>query len=132
MVERDEKGRFKLTTGAGRYKRIEINGKKFQYHRWVYEQKKGPIPKGFVVHHKNGNRMDNRIKNLELVDHYKHNKIHAHEAWNKGKKCSNISKSKMGHLVTKAQIKKCKETWAKKRVAKSAKFGAGLLDIFAQ
>jgi hypothetical protein len=35
-------------------------------HRYVWEQAHGPLPDGATLHHKNGNRLDNRLENLEL------------------------------------------------------------------
>lgn len=53
-------------------------------HRLVYDAFIGPIENGFIVHHINGDRTDNRISNLMLVSHVEHNQIHARPAWNKG------------------------------------------------
>jgi len=41
-------------------------------HRLVWEEAHGPIPKGYIIHHKNGKRDDNRLENLELVHISKH------------------------------------------------------------
>lgn len=46
-------------------------------HRWVWEQNYGPIPEGHDIHHKNEDRTDYRIENLELVTHGDHRKVHA-------------------------------------------------------
>lgn len=35
-------------------------------HRFVWECAHGPLPDGATIHHKNGNRLDNRLENLEL------------------------------------------------------------------
>jgi hypothetical protein len=36
-----------------------------------------------VVHHINGNRFDNTIENLRLMDKIEHDRMHAQERWNK-------------------------------------------------
>jgi len=41
-------------------------------HRWIWEKENGPIPEGFDIHHKDANRQNNRIDNLELIDHRDH------------------------------------------------------------
>lgn len=48
-------------------------------HIIVYETFVGTIPKGYVVHHKNHIRTDNRLENLELMPRNKHSKMHNEE-----------------------------------------------------
>ncbi len=42
-------------------------------HRFVWEQEHGKLPDGWVVHHINGVRSDNRIENLIALVRAKHN-----------------------------------------------------------
>ena len=48
----------------------------YRLHRAVYEYYNGKIPKGLVVHHKDGNKENNDISNLELKTQKEHNKYH--------------------------------------------------------
>ena len=43
-------------------------------HKLIFEDVYGiAVPKGYIIHHKNGNKLDNCILNLQLL----HNKIHS-------------------------------------------------------
>jgi hypothetical protein len=44
-------------------------------HRLVWEFHNGPIPEGWHIHHKNGNRSDNRIENLEAINGRLHHRL---------------------------------------------------------
>jgi hypothetical protein len=44
-------------------------------HRLVWERHYGPIPKGWIIHHINGDKCDNRLDNLECMPDKKHNKL---------------------------------------------------------
>lgn len=48
-------------------------------HLLVYEAEFGPIPKGHIVHHKDGNGLNNNLDNLELMTRSQHR-------WEHGKK----------------------------------------------
>lgn len=63
----------------GQYKRIRIEGKEFFVHRLVWEMEHGPIPIGHVVHHRDGNKHNNAIDNLECIPRSQHCAHHQHE-----------------------------------------------------
>ena len=118
MVKRNEKGQFVYINGKGRYKRKLVNGKNLQYSRYVWEQHFGKISKRMIVHHINGNKMDNDINNLALLTYKAHNLLHSKDkkVWNKGLTIKNNKKwaetIKKIHITrSKTFLKKFKETW---------------------
>ena len=58
--------------------RTKNKTKTFSLHKLVYEAFKGETPKGggFAIHHKDGNKQNNCIDNLELLTHKEHCIIH--------------------------------------------------------
>ena len=56
----------------GKY--LVFNGR--MIHRMVWESNNGEIPFGYLVHHKNGNRLDNRLDNLEIMSQAEHCQLH--------------------------------------------------------
>ena len=52
---------------------------KIRAHRWVWLQHHDEIPKGCHIHHKNENKSDNSIENLELMAASDHLRMHMTE-----------------------------------------------------
>lgn len=60
-----------------KYKSIKINGVKYDQHRRIMEDHLGrKLDKNEVVHHINGDSLDNRIENLQVMDRSEHTRIH--------------------------------------------------------
>src|ERR1700746_2449098 len=59
------------------YRRIGIRYRSWLEHVLVWEHHHGPIPQGFTLHHKNGDKLDNMIENLELIDPLTHKRLHS-------------------------------------------------------
>lgn len=67
----------------GAYPAIYLNGKTVHVHRLVWIDNHGEIPSGYIIHHKDENKLNWFIDNLELLsraDHIKKHKdiVHRH------------------------------------------------------
>lgn len=58
------------------YRMIRLGNKYIYEHIFVWKRNKGNIPQGFIIHHLNGNRQDNRIENLACMSNSEHMKLH--------------------------------------------------------
>lgn len=68
----------KVWIGPKGYPMIWINGKNKMLHEFVWEQKNGPKPKNSVIHHKDLDKANYDIKNLQLCkDESEHRRVHA-------------------------------------------------------
>ena len=69
---------YKPTKSCYECVKVKIDGKwvKKYYHRYLWEQTFGEIPTDFQIHHKDGNKLNNDIDNLECVPSFYHNSLH--------------------------------------------------------
>lgn len=65
------------------YKAIKINGIKKDYHRLLVQQQAGrELGRNEVVHHKDGNKFNNNLDNLELTSLSEHSREHSRHTLN--------------------------------------------------
>ena len=93
-----------------KYKSIYVNGKTKRLHRFILEQYLGrELEPDECCHHLNGNPLDNRLENLELMLRSEHTRLH-----HKGKRLSNETKRKMS-IKAKQRSSEYWEKWRKLR-----------------
>ena len=68
----------------GSYPTIFLNGQNFYVHRLEWEKHYGSIPKGYIVHHIDGNKKNWNIGNLTLLSRSEHIREHAAVVHKKG------------------------------------------------
>lgn len=67
----------------GKYPAVSVHGKKLHIHRLLFTVFKRGLQSNEYVHHKDGNKLNARLNNLELISASKHQKM-----TNKGRKQS--------------------------------------------
>jgi len=78
-----------------RYRKVRVNGKQMSLHRHIAELKIGrALLPNEVVHHVNGNKLDNRPENLEVMSASEHARLE-----NIGKKLSDEHKEKVSRSL---------------------------------
>ncbi|MBF8418931.1 HNH endonuclease signature motif containing protein [Heyndrickxia coagulans] len=60
----------------GDYPAIFLDGENYHVHRLEWQKYNGEIPEGYVIHHKDENKLNWSIENLELLTRGEHIKRH--------------------------------------------------------
>ena len=71
--------KFTKDDKTGYYLSSNINGKRYRLHRYIWEYYNGEIPKGYHIHHKDHNKNNNELENLELLTKEEHRIRHSLE-----------------------------------------------------
>lgn len=59
------------------YRKVKVRGENIDEHRYIMESHLGrKLNRHEVVHHENGNKLDNRIENLEVMSISEHSRLH--------------------------------------------------------
>ena len=65
-------------TKKGYHRVWDAEQKKYRFeHNIVWEKNYGKIPQGMQVHHIDGNKQNNNIENLKLIDALTHKRLHS-------------------------------------------------------
>lgn len=81
-------------------------------HREKWIALRGPIPKGWVVHHKDHNKSNCNISNLECLPRSTHSRhhlsdvLHTKPVWAKAAKTRSKMSAQIGKAISRAQLKK--------------------------
>ena len=87
-------GEYEMIIAPNDWPGQRYRGRYCYEHQYVYWKKYGKIPRTNTecIHHKNGNRRDNKIENLSLISKKKHNYIHNFKGKTIALKCAMCGK----------------------------------------
>jgi hypothetical protein len=75
---------MKWSLSSGYFRGYSRKNNKVLLHRYIWKKYNGPIPKGMWVHHKDENKLNNDINNLQLISPSEHCSLHRkNKKWTK-------------------------------------------------
>lgn len=77
FLDTDQTWNIRLQDGYFRlYKWYKKKTYRKLLHRYIFEQAYGEIPTGYVIHHKDNDRLNNSLQNLQMMTIGEHTKLH--------------------------------------------------------
>jgi hypothetical protein len=70
-------GPYELVVAPEGYSGKKYRGRYAYEHHVVWWAWRGSIPKGYEIHHRNGDHRDNRLKNVQLLTSDEHRAVHS-------------------------------------------------------
>jgi hypothetical protein len=90
-----------------KYKQTKVDGKHMLAHRYIYQEYiKRPLLRGELIHHKNGDKSDNRIENLEIMTPKEHS-VHHLQKYPLTKVCEVCGAEFVPHPTKRKRAKTC-------------------------
>lgn len=89
------------------YKKRKIQGRTRSEHTVVWEEANGLVPSGYLVHHINEDKHDNRLENLELMEKGAHSRLHNPRIHPRIKVCEVCRKPYEPHITKRKRSKTC-------------------------
>ena len=105
----------------GEYPAIFLNGKNVHVHRLEWVKHNGKIPKGYIIHHKDENKCNWNIENLEIIKRSDHVIKHQHNLHNETTR--RFGESARNHKLTQQDVDYIRRVYVKYDV----KFGGRAL-----
>lgn len=100
------------------YKRVRVNGIYVKEHRHIMEQHLGrKLGVAEKVHHKDGNKLNNAIENLEVISQSEHAKMHM----------TGVTRAAVNRSATHRRCGRCKEVKTLEHFYKSPNYNNGYL-----
>ena len=77
IILEEKYGKFKIWYNHKGYPCIWVDGKEIKLHVYIWEKINGNKPKEYEIHHKDFNKSNYLLENLELMTHSDHKRIHS-------------------------------------------------------